>query len=670
MKKKVSQETINKRKATILAKRNAKAKKETIKKDINESSHFADKKNVLQSALNMLNKFPNKVVKTLPIVYKKVNSRKKNNVLAIYVNSSKKVSYDDLKKLGLKMSQHLKKNGLSGEIGLALKFDFGWLPSIFSSFGDFKIYNPTHSDFEYEQNGFNEFEFMLVETPKATGGASENNNCLYHCLKDIFFDNVAWADGLQLKKYLKLKFSDKVPITMIPQIENKQNCKINVTGDYVYTSTKESNKVVNLKLINEHYSLDLKNVKAKLNKFKVASTTKAPIIYDNLSQMAYNGEELYKMSPKERSDHMSHKTDYILVTKSNDKFKKTFEQDYEDFIKDANILLEKSNGIINMYKTGNDKITALNLFDYTTKHISPDDIEQAEANWINLASSGALIYAEPYEGQGYDYDVKSQYPSIQKSGMLFPVKKGEFLKIEKLPDDFFKYGVYRARIYKSEDKNINKLFRFNFDDYYTHFDLTTAKQLNLKIELILDDQPNFLYYERKNCLTGNEIFGPYINLLFELKQLKLTDRTKSILNILWGALSEKKLIKKVVSDDEYEIPEDDQLHSILRLPNGSYFVKHQNTIKQYKSPFARICPFIVSKGRANIAKIMEPYKDTIVKIHTDGGTFTEQPKDIKTGTNLGDLEYRGMWTNIKIINNSKPIGTFMKNNTKQQIIED
>ena len=55
------------------------------------------------------------------------------------------------------------------------------------------------------QNEFNEFELYLVETPKAKGGKSTNNNCLYHCLKDVFFDNVAWADGLQLKKYLKLK---------------------------------------------------------------------------------------------------------------------------------------------------------------------------------------------------------------------------------------------------------------------------------------------------------------------------------------------------------------------------------------------------------------------------------------------------------------------------------
>jgi len=649
MTKKVSQETINKRKATVLAKRNAKNKKLQTKKDIEESIHFQDKKNVLKSALNMLNKYPNKTVKTLPIKYKK------NQLLAIYTKTSKGASYNELQKLGTKMSNYMKDNGLSGEIGLSLKFDFGWLPSIFTSFGDFKLYNPTHSDFEYEQDEFHEFEFYIVETPKAKGGNSKNNNCLYHCLKDIFFDNVAWADGYQLKKYLKLKMDDKIPISMISQIEIKQNCRINVTGDYTYTSTKESNKEMNLKLINEHFTLDLNNVKSKVNRYRVSSTSKAPIIYDSLTQMAYNGLKHYKMSPNEHNEHLNHKTDYIIITKSNDKLKKTFEDDYNDFINDANILLEKTNGLINMYKTGNDKITALNLFDWMTKHINPDEIDQVEANWINYASSGALIYAEPYEGLAYDYDIKSQYPSIQKSGMLFPVSKGTFLKLDKLPDEYFKYGIYRVRIYKSDDHNINKLFRFNYDDYYTHFDLTTARTLNLTIELIIDDQPNFLHYERNKCLTGNEIFGPYINLLFELKQLKLTDRTKTILNILWGALCEKKLIKKVIKDYIYNIPELDQLHSIKRLSDDSYFLKHQNTIKQYKSTFARICPFIVSKGRANITKIMEPYKNTIVKIHTDGFMCNTEAKDILLSNELGGLVCEGIYKHVKILNNSKPI---------------
>ena len=573
----------------------------------------------------------------------------------------KPVTYKQIEKLGRELSNDLKKAGLYGEIGISPKYNFGWLPSVFRDFGNFHMYNPTHSDFEYEQNDFHEFELYLVETSKPHGGASKNNNCLYHCLKDIFFDNVAWADGLQLKKYLKLKFDDKVPISMIPLIETKQNCRINVTGDYVYTSTKESNKEVNLILSKEHYKLDLSKTIAKVNRFKISGVNKSPIIYDSFTRMAYDGEKEYEMSTSERLEHTYHKTDYILVSAVDDKFKKSLKEQYDDFINDANILLEKSNGLINMYKTGNDKITALNLFDWMTKHINPDEVEQAKADWISNSALGALIFSEPYEGQAYEYDVKSQYPSIQKSGMLFPVKKGEFLRLENLPDDYFKYGIYRVIISTSEDKNINKLFRFNFDNFYTHFDLTTAKLLNLKYELIIDDQPNFLYYSRDKCLTGNEIFGPYINLLFELKQLNLTNRTKSILNVLWGALCEKKLVKKDVkiNDENYDIPELNKLHSIKRIAKGKYFVTHKDVTKQYKTSFARILPFIVAKGRGNMAKLMEPYKDTIVKIHTDGFMVSEEPKNIKLSNSLGGLVFEGSYKHIKIINNTKP-----------QIIED
>ena len=653
-KRKVSQETIAKRKATIKAKAAKKQVKTKLNKGLKETTTFNDKKDVLKTSLKIIDKLSKNAkieVKTLPIKYKK------NNVFSIYFNNHNPITYQQLKKFGQDLSNDLKQRGLTGEIGISPKYNFGWLPSVFRGFGNFHLYNPTESDFDYDQNEFHEFELYLVETPAAKGGKSQNNNCLYYCLKDVFFDNIAWADGLQLKKFLKLKFDDKVPMSMIPLIEAKQNCRINITGDYVYTSTKESNKEVNLKLINEHFTLDFSKVKAKVDKYRISSTTKNPIIYDSLSKTAFNGKKLYQMSSSEHSDHMNHKTDYILVSKSDDKFNKTFEEDYEDFIRDANILLEKSNGLINMYKTGNDKITALNLFDWMTKHINPESILQAEADWISKAAIGALIFAEPYEGKGYEYDVKSQYPSIQKSGMLFPVKGGEYLRLETLPDNFYKYGIYRATITKSEDQNINKLFRFNNDNYYTHFDLTTAKLLNLQINLIMDDQPNFLHYSRDKCLTGNEIFGPYINLLFELKQLKLTDRTKSILNILWGALCEKKLVKNTINsdDEDYEIPEFNKLVSIVRTKNDSYYFKHQDTRKQYKSPFARILPFIVSKGRANISKILEPYKQDVVKIHTDGFIVNKEPINIKLSDSLGGLVLEGVYNHIIIKNNSKPL---------------
>ena len=66
-----------------------------------------------------------------------------------------------------------------------------------------------------------------------------------------------------------------------------------------------------------------------------------------------------------------------------------------------------------------------------------------------------------------------------------------------------------------------------------------ARRLNLIIKLFEDDEVNFLHYTRDKCLVGTELFSQFIDLLFILKDEKKMKRAKSILNILWGALSEK-----------------------------------------------------------------------------------------------------------------------------------
>ena len=47
---------------------------------------------------------------------------------------------------------------------------------------------------------------------------------------------------------------------------------------------------------------------------------------------------------------------------------------------------------------------------------------------------------------------------------MIPLKAGEFKKFSKDEFDkleYFTYGIYRVKIDKSEDENINRLFRFN-----------------------------------------------------------------------------------------------------------------------------------------------------------------------------------------------------------------
>jgi hypothetical protein len=164
----------------------------------------------------------------------------------------------------------------------------------------------------------------------------------------------------------------------------------------------------------------------------------------------------------------------------------------------------------------------------------PEEILQDEAEWINNSSKGALIFAEPFEGELYKYDVKSLYPHIMKSTTLsFPIKRGEFLIIDKF-GEYIAFGIYRCKVIKSEDKNINKLFRFNDKHYYTSVSLDHAKSLGLKFELIQDGKPNHLFYSREKRLTFNEVFKPFVDFMFELKDKKKVEKSKDILNIKKG----------------------------------------------------------------------------------------------------------------------------------------
>jgi hypothetical protein len=101
--------------------------------------------------------------------------------------------------------------------------------------------------------------------------------------------------------------------------------------------------------------------------------------------MCYDGKTKFQLSKELRADIYNWKTNYILLSRTETPDKKlSLEESYSEFIKMANTLKEKTDGKINLYRTGNFKTTALNLFNDFTKHlINPDNIKQREAKLIN-----------------------------------------------------------------------------------------------------------------------------------------------------------------------------------------------------------------------------------------------------------------------------------------------
>ena len=254
-----------------------------------------------------------------------------------------------------------------------------------------------------------------------------------------------------------------------------------------------------------------------------------PIIYNVQNNTGYDGKQTFHISKEFRNDIYDFKTDYILINKDKrltkdvdgKKVKLTDEEEYKYVIDMANTLKRETKGVINMYKTGGYKVTALNLFDKMTKHIQhPPKLTQVESIFIDDSSTGSMIFSDnTYKGPAHKADIKSQYPSLMNSKMLFPIGEGELLFLSEFPKDYLKYGVYHCEI--TLDKTKTKIFRFNQKNKYTHIDINHAKEIGLDVKLIIDGQPNFLYYSRDKLLTGTELFGNYINFMFDLKQRKI-----------------------------------------------------------------------------------------------------------------------------------------------------
>ena len=69
----------------------------------------------------------------------------------------------------------------------------------------------------------------------------------------------------------------------------------------------------------------------------------------------------------------------------------------------------------------------------------------------------------------------------------------------------------------------------------------------------------------------------------------------------------------------------------------------------YKTPFCRLCPFLISQSRRHMTKILLPYKDDIKRVQTDGFLITKPiHKDINV--KIGELKYEGYTQNGIILN--------------------
>lgn len=391
-----------------------------------------------------------------------------------------------------------------------------------------------------------------------------------------------------------------------------------------------------------------------------------------------NGKfEVDKKYMKQLKGKFKYKSKHILsdcLLCQNDKhYHKDINECYESIIRISNILKDRTNGDINLYKTGDLRSSILKLL--LDKRKLNYDINKPELvknyreyQWLMEASKGALIFCKDnFIGDIIQYDKNSYYPSVMLNKKFkIPVKEGEFIKLDELPEKFNEVGIYRCKIDKSSIYEHNYLFRYNNHNFYTNIDMKRAQSLNLSMELVKDGKENFLFYSEDKLIQSKDIFEEYIEMLFEMKKeyKKKNDEEISIyikrfLSALWGVLCQKREFQYTIDyskeDEIINMKDGDEIIKRHRYNENIDKITVINKMNPMETRFGRLKPFLLSLGRSIMSKLIEEdaLNGNIVKIHTDGFCVinNDNKNTYKINNKLGGLkiEKQGKY-NIQNVN--------------------
>jgi len=492
------------------------------------------------------------------------------------------------------------------------------------------------------------------------GRPAPSNDCFHEALVKAYGLKTSmplWAQKPDtFKAEIGLKRNDKVPMTtpMMRKIEQLLgSCAINVSGDFIYISQSKSERRIHMALTNEHYTLLMPPGREE-KESRYQREPKPVLLYRSIPGSKYT--EVYSADLGERNlkkedinelfnKHIS--SPYVLCPAERDV---PLKDAYEEFETNAKALFEATKGRIDMHRAGKYKIAALQLFKMLSRGAPAPYMPDAfETKYLRETMMGGLIWAREYVGEAIGLDVVSMYPSCMMApSITWPTRKGEFSTVtDKDCEKFFRYGIYHAEVRGDADA---ALFRKNKRNYYTHYDLTRARELGLEIKMIQDGEANCLLFAKRT--PGSILFKPFVDCMFRLKQNKVPG-AKKILNTLWGALCQLNM-KKIYVDakrQKFDLDERFSMERLTPVTENRVCVEYMALKKQWLGEYPAIGCFLTSYARATVSRMIEPHIGRIVRIHTDGFILKgkEKPAGFTYGDRLGELKVEHLG-NVEIKN--------------------
>lgn len=520
------------------------------------------------------------------------------------------------------------------------------------------------------QDTFSRFNLLIKVVPTAGGCCSEAQAKYNHCL----FDSLARAlnykmlkpivNASALKKTVGVSLRDKVDVDDIPKIEQACDGKlaISVNGDVKRKSPVQNPQFkVTVTLRNGHFFWEATNHKldAELIRTYIAvNKATETMVVCKKHRLMYDGNKVIKMTSNNMkmmgifgSKHCHSTTIYHNVKLFDidpKKQKKELKKEYRKLrtIKDElyaiHQRLPKSSQKkpqIDLMRGNTPKVHALYVFACFTDHMKHrfKPLDVYEAIWIKKASHGGLQYGEPgVYPNAFSYDLNKMYSYLLTGNSKyhgnkdkwsrfcgFPCEEGTYLTLDKVEPPF-KFGLYHCKIHIPKN---HKLFRLKGTDHYTHYDLQTAHELGLTIEMIQDGHANALTYEWSQIVNAERLFQPffdYMKLFLEHTDCKKTKKyLKLVMNSLWGGLCQKNTRWLNINEEN---PLDMDMYEIQQLEpesnkeqdNERYRAKVEHISHLFKTPYARLSPFITSCGRRCMYLHLRNVEQYVKRIHTDG----------------------------------------------------
>lgn len=381
------------------------------------------------------------------------------------------------------------------------------------------------------------------------------------------------------------------------------------------------------------------------------------------------GEYIISMQKKMSYRDFNNKTVLVRKDQWDKKGKLNLEEAYNNFMTITHKILDIDPSI-DLRKCGTYKIMALKKFQEMTAKIKHRFkwLTKTENEFVKGSYRGSLIFHKDYEGPAHYYDIRSAYAYIMSHTQFrVPVEQGVEIKLTKKEFTEFANTYFRCGIYTAEVTGYDKrLFRPSVSNHYTHIDLNFAKKEGYTIKLVTDAEINFLSYEgSEKAMSGHQIFRDYVNYFFKYKAEGHSE-FKPFLTVLYGGFMESNVKTKVIkADEEFEMnPEQivsferDYDNDCIKYTYCPWATQEGGQI--FKTPLARLGPFLLSQCRVMMANIMKNQLDKVVRCHTDGWYMTEplagpfhesnrtKPMGVpRIGNELGDLEYK-LYDNITV----------------------